>query len=167
MSIVDEIEKFIRPALSEKRFELVETQYRKESGNWVLRIFIDKVWDGTVMNSSVGMKGSGVTLDDCEKVSESVGSLLDSSGLLTDSYVLEVSSPGVNRPLKNESHFQRYVGEKVKIALYAPISDDSKQKNFSGVLLGCANQIVQVDDVVSGKVQIPISSIAKAHLDIL
>lgn len=113
------------------------------------------------------MEQNGVTLSDCEKVSDLIGALLDSSDFLRNSYLLEVSSPGINRSLKKESHFQQNIGKKVKISLYTPLSDESKQKNFSGILLGCKDQIIEVEDVVSGKTQIQLSSIHKAHLNLI
>lgn len=168
MGIVEEIESFIRPVLAENQFELLETQYRKESGRWVLRIFIDKFETmGTLKTEQMKEHKSAVTLADCEKVSNMVGVLLDASELVGNGYVLEVSSPGINRALKKESHFQRHLGEKVKVALFAPLSDQTKQKNFSGVLVECKSDAIEVEDIVSGKVRIPLSAIAKAHLDLI
>lgn len=163
MSIVEEIENLIRPALSQNQFELIETQYRKESGKWVLRIFIDKPAPQVQSEGQL----QGVTLDDCENASHIVGQAIDSSSLISDSYVLEVSSPGINRPLKNETHFQRYIGQKIRVSLYGPLLETSKQKNFSGILLGCKENEIEMQDIVSGRVKIPIGSIAKAHLDLI
>ena len=164
MATVEDIEKVVRPLLSENRFELVETHYRKEAGRWVLRLFIDKITDEV---QSRGFRGSSVTLDDCENVSRVVGDSLDASNLLGAPYVLEVSSPGINRPLKNEAHFKMGVGQNVKVSLYAPLNETTNQKNFSGILTACANQSVELIDNVSGKVNIPLSRIAKAHLDLI
>jgi len=165
MTMVEQIEEQLRPFLEERQFELIETHYRRESGQWLLRIYIDKLGEEMVVPRA--KKGSQVTLDDCEKVSEAVGMFLDSTHLLERSYVLEVSSPGINRPLKTESHFKSYLGEKVKINLLSPLVPESKQRNFSGILLGCQDQKIEVQDLISGKVEIPLSSIAKAHLDII
>ena len=107
MPTVEEIEKFIAPVLGEYRFELVEAQYRREGGRWVLRLFIDKLGQS---GETLTFRGSKVTLDDCEKVSRIVGDSLDVANLLGSSYVLEVSSPGINRPLKNEAHFKAAIG---------------------------------------------------------
>lgn len=168
MNLTEEIEKLVRPDLEGQQYELVETQYRKESGRWVLRLFIDRMQghglSGTGTGENPGEKNK-ISLADCEKVSELVGTLLDSSDLLSSTYVLEVSSPGINRRLKNESHFSRFIGEKVKISLYGPLLRESQQKNFSGVLLSCERGMVEVEDIVSGRVQIPLNVIAKAHLD--
>ena len=164
MTMIEEIENFVRPILSENRFELVETHYRKEAGRWVLRLFIDKMRDPSW---PAEVTEDGVTLGDCEKVSALVGDRLDSSQLIGDSYVLEVSSPGINRPLKNEAHFLDHIGEKVKVSLYSPLTPESRQRNFSGILMGCENQAIEVDDPVSGRVTIPLSAVAKANLDLI
>ena len=160
MSVAEEVEKLIGPVLAGNRFEIVETQYRREAGRWVLRIFVDK-------RGETAEKPESVTLDDCERVSQIVGDFLDSTNVLTQSYTLEVSSPGINRPLKNEADFRRHVGQKVKVSLYTPLSGDSRQKNFSGVLLAFEEGAVQVEDIVSGATRIPLASIAKAHLNLI
>lgn len=160
MSIVHEIEKAIQPLLEQNHYELIETQYRKEGGRWVLRIFVDRF-------SDEGDARSKISLEDCEKVSEMVGTLLDAEEIFSNPYTLEVSSPGINRALKKESHFLRSVGQKVKISLFAPLSSKSPQKNFSGMLLACREGNVEVEDSVSGMVAIPLSLIAKANLDII
>lgn len=158
MSITDEIEKLIQPSLAENGFEVLEVQYRREAGQWILRIFIDHLVPALV---------SSVTLDDCEKVSQLADGLIEGSALISGSYQLEVSSPGINRSLKKEAHFLRFIGQKIKVNLYAPLSELSKQKNFSGGLLNCQDQVIEIDDVISGKVKIPLSAIAKAHLNLI
>ncbi len=118
-------------------------------------------------NSLPGAKGSGITLDDCEKVTDFVGAVLDTSDLLTEAYVLEVSSPGINRPLKKEADYRRFIGQKAKISLYAPLSPDKNQKNFAGLLVQCSEGMIEIDDITSGRVKIPLASVAKANLDII
>lgn len=162
MDVVNQVETLIQPALRQNRYELVETQYRREAGGWVLRIFIDRE-----AAASDKKAPSPVNLSDCEKVSNLVGELLDASELLKDSYTLEVSSPGINRPLKNSAHFQRFIGQKVRVTTHSALSETSNQKNFAGVLLSCKEDIIEVHDVSSGRVFIPISSVAKANLDVI
>jgi ribosome maturation factor RimP len=166
MSIAEEIENLIRPVLLENKFELVDLTYRKEPNGMVLRLFVDKI-EEIIAAPEDRPAGSSVTLDDCERVSELVGTFLEGTNLLSNFYNLEVSSPGINRPLKNEDHFKRHLGQRVKVSLYAPLSEESKQKNFTGNLLSCENQMIEIEDVVSGKVKIPISAITKAHLDLI
>lgn len=125
-----------------------------------MRIFVDKTTEGCETSEKI-------SLADCEKVSQMVGTLLDGTELFSNPYTLEVSSPGINRALKKESHFRRSLGKKVKISLFAPLSSKSPQKNFSGVLLNCKEGTVTIEDVVSGVVAIPLELIAKANLDII
>ena len=159
IGLVEQIKCLIEPELFKKGFELVETVYRRESGSWILRLFIDK--------QDPLDKKSHVSLDDCEKISELVGMLLDTSEILIGSYTLEVSSPGINRPLKNEAHYLRFLGENVKVSIFSPISSSSNQRNFSGTLLNCKEKTIEIDDKTSGRVTIPLEQIAKANLDII
>lgn len=159
MEKVREIEQVLKPLLERNKFELIETHYRREAGKWVLRLFIDKFLEGEARAS--------VTLDDCAKVSDLVGTELDSSQVLGDSYVLEVSSPGINRPLKTPAHFRGAIGKNVKVSLYEPLKPESLQRNFSGILVGFQDEVLEVQDATSGKVEIPLTAIAKAHLDLI
>ncbi|MBN1626135.1 MAG: ribosome maturation factor RimP [Deltaproteobacteria bacterium] len=99
------------------RFELVDVEYLSDHGRWVLRIYIDR--DG------------GVTLDDCAMVSGELGDLIDMKNFIEHEYVLEVSSPGLNRPLKKEADFIRVMGRKIKVKTRTPV--DGK-RNFIGIL---------------------------------
>lgn len=110
-------ERFLLPLLEEHRFELVDVEYVKEAGNWYLRAYIDKE--------------GGITVDDCEGVSRALSDWLDQEDFIDDSYTLEVSSPGLGRPLKKDKDFERSLGEEVEIRLYKP---RGKQKEFAGVL---------------------------------
>ena len=155
MDKTSEIERVLKPVLTQNNFELIETQYRREDGKWVVRIFIDR------------LAGGNVTLDDCANASGIAGDALDAANVVDVNYVLEVSSPGVNRPLKNEAHFMKAVGQNIKVSLSAPLSPLSNQKNFTGVLLKLEGKILVVDDATSGKVLIPLSAVQKAHLDLI
>ncbi len=162
MSVIQTIEELIVPVLSDEGFELIETQYRREGGGWVLRLLIDHLSLGAESG-----KVQRITLADCQKVSRRVEEVLDPSNVIGESYALEVSSPGINRPLKTAEHFKKYEGQKVKVSLFAPRSLESSQRNFMGVIVGATDELVEVDDVVSGKVKILISAISKAHLNII
>src|SRR3989337_223784 len=99
--IVDRVHAIADPIFSNEGMELVEIEYRRESRGWVLRLYIDKE--------------GGVTLDDCTHVNREVGRSLDVEDFITTPYTLEVSSPGLNRPLKNEKDFSRYLNHRVKV----------------------------------------------------
>ena len=111
-------ESFLMPLMEENSFELVDVEYVKEAGNWYLRAYIDKE--------------GGITVDDCEIISRKLGEWLDEKDFIADSYILEVSSPGLGRPLKKEKDFNRSIGKDVDIKLYKPFN---KQKDFTGTLI--------------------------------
>lgn len=111
------VEAWLLPLLEKNQFELVDVEYVREAGIWYLRAYIDKE--------------GGITVDDCEVVSRELGDWLDQKDFIEDSYILEVSSPGLGRPLKKEKDFARSLGKDVEVRLYRPIN---KQKEFTGIL---------------------------------
>ena len=110
-------EAFLLPVLAEHNFELWDVEYVKEAGTWYLRVYIDKE--------------GGIAVDDCEVISRILSDWLDQTDFIEDSYILEVSSPGLGRPLKKERDFERSLGEEVEIRLYKA---QNKQKEFTGIL---------------------------------
>ena len=110
-------EALLLPIMEVHGFELVDVEYVKEGGNWYLRAYIDK--DG------------GITVDDCEVVSRAFSDRLDEEDFIEDSYILEVSSPGLGRPLKKEKDYIRSMGKKLEIRTFRTID---RQKEFYGVL---------------------------------
>jgi ribosome maturation factor RimP len=110
-------EKFLLPLMEEYRFELVDVEYVKEAGNWYLRAYIDKE--------------GGISVDDCETISRIVSDWLDKEDFIPDSYILEVSSPGLGRPLKKDKDFERNMGKDVEIRLYKAFN---KSKEYTGAL---------------------------------
>ena len=111
------VEAYLLPMMEEYHFELVDVEYVKEAGSWYLRAYIDKE--------------GGITVDDCEVVSRRLGEWLDEKDFIEESYILEVSSPGLGRPLKKDKDFDRSIGKEVDIKLYKPMN---KQKDFTGTL---------------------------------
>ncbi len=110
-------EALLIPVVEKHGFELVDVEYVKEGANWYLRAYIDKP--------------GGIAVDDCEVVSRELSDLLDEKDYIEDSYILEVSSPGLGRPLKKEKDFQRSLGEEIEIRTYRAID---RQKEFVGIL---------------------------------
>ena len=110
-------EELLLPILEEFCFELVDVEYVKEGGSWYLRAYIDK--EGRI------------TVDDCEAVSRRMSDLLDEHDFIEDSYIFEVSSPGLGRPLKKEKDYIRSMGKKLEIRTYRAIN---KEKEFYGIL---------------------------------
>ena len=110
-------EELVLPLVEANNFELVDVEYVKEAGTWYLRIYIDKE--------------GGININDCELVSRAFSEILDKEDPIEDAYILEVSSPGLGRPLKKDKDFQRNLGEEVEVRTYKPIN---KQKEFVGLL---------------------------------
>ncbi len=138
---------FVEPLLVGMAMELVEIQYRREGYGWVLRFFIDKE--------------GGVTIDDCAKVSREISAYLEVEDLLDHAYTLEVSSPGLERPLKKREDFTRFAGRLARIKLLEPMDDG--QRLLIGTLLGLEGDAVTL--VVDGReVVVEMNNIARARL---
>ncbi len=129
--IESSIEKFTSPLIEDLGYELVDLEYIKEDGEWYLRFYIDSE--------------NGIQIEDCTTVSRALSAKLDEEDPIEDSYYLEVSSPGLDRPLKKESDFIKYIGKKIKIKFYKPFMD---KKVMEGVLQGFENNkiIINVND---------------------
>ena len=146
--IVEHVRGIADPLLMNEGIELVQVDYRRESRGWVLRLTIDKE--------------EGVTLDDCSRVSQQVGRELDVEDFIPSPYVLEVSSPGLTRPLKSEKDFIKYCNRLIKLRTVDPINS---RQQFKGKLLGVSNNQIELE-MEEGIVQIPLAKIAKANLEI-
>ncbi|MEE1085963.1 MAG: ribosome maturation factor RimP [Schaedlerella sp.] len=120
-------EELLEPIVTGYGFELVDVEYVKEAGNWYLRAYIDKP--------------GGITVDDCEVVSRQFSDILDEKDYIDDSYIFEVSSPGLGRPLKKEKDFKRSLGEEVEIRTYRAID---RQKEFVGILKAYDKETVTI-----------------------
>jgi ribosome maturation factor RimP len=116
-SVADKVVELAQSLMGDLAFELVDVAFVSERGRWVLRVYVDKE--------------GGITLDDCARISRELGTLVEVHEIIEQPYTLEVSSPGLDRPLKNEKDFRRAVGMKIKIKTIAPIEG---QKRFVGQL---------------------------------
>ncbi|HBB61977.1 MAG TPA: ribosome maturation factor RimP [Lachnospiraceae bacterium] len=121
-------EQLLQPMMEEHQFELVDVEYVKEGGTWYLRAYIDKP--------------DGITINDCEVISRALSDALDEEDFIEDSYVLEVSSPGLGRPLKKDKDFQRSIGEAVELKLYKPVDGS---KDYTGILLSFDKDTVTIE----------------------
>jgi len=146
--IVAQVKELSEPILTQKGMELVDVEYKMEQGSWVLRLYIDKP--------------GGVTVDDCSDVSTELGMLLDVKDIITHAYNLEVSSPGLDRPLTKEKDFLKYTGKKVRIKTKQPISG---RRNFSAILDGFSEGKIFLFDSEGKKWEIPFDSVEKARLE--
>jgi len=116
--ITEEVSRLVGPVLEDMGYELVDVEYITHYGRWVLRLYVDKE--------------GGITLDDCAQVSREVGDLIDVKDIIDHEYVLEVSSPGLNRPLKKEKDFLRALGKKIRVRMSSPVEG---RRNFTGTLM--------------------------------
>jgi len=146
--IVDRVRAIADSILSNEGIELVEIEYRREARGWVLRLFIDKE--------------GGVTVDDCSRISQEVGRGLDVEDFILVPYTLEISSPGLTRPLKSEKDFVKYQSHLIRVKTFSPAGN---RRQFKGKLIGVSENRIEME--VDGEVfQIPLSNVAKAHLEI-
>lgn len=142
------VEKIVSDIIAGSKLELVDVEYVKEH-DWYLRVFLDKE--------------SGMEIDDCQWVSERLEAKLDETDLIKDHYYLEVSSPGLDRPLKKERDFVRHAGDKVEVKTYEPING---QKVFIGNLIGLFDGDIRMD--IDGQtVNIPKDKTAQIRLHIV
>lgn len=137
----------LEPYILEQGFELIELEFGTSGRSPVLRVFIENT-------------ERPVTLDDCTTVSRVLSNVLDTVEMEEESYILEVSSPGFERPIRREKDFIRFSGETVRIQTDMPVNG---RKNFKGVLQGIENEMVSVD--VNGEIfQIHLENLKHANL---
>lgn len=141
--IETEVENIVEKLLENTALELVAVDYVKER-DWYLRVFIDKE--------------GGVDLDDCQDLSRKLEEILDGQDLIKTSYILEVSSPGLDRELKKPKDFQREMGKDIDVSLFAPMNG---KKVVTGALTAYDGESIQVDDMA-----IPMDKVAKVNLHI-
>ncbi|MEA5445804.1 ribosome maturation factor RimP [Gammaproteobacteria bacterium AB-CW1] len=140
----EQLIELLEPAIKGMGFDLIELEFKP--GGDLLRLYIDIE--------------RGVTVDDCEAVSRQVSGILDVEDPIPGRYTLEVSSPGIERPLRTLAHFEHFAGERVRVQLDAPFEG---RRRFKGLLLGVEDELVkvQVDDEVY---ELPFERIDKARL---
>ena len=128
-SYEERVERFLQPIMEEHQFELVDVEWVKEAGSWYLRAYVDKE--------------GGFSVDDCETVSRRLSDWLDKEDFIAESYILEVSSPGLGRPLKKEKDFARSIGKDVDVKLYRA---RDKRKDFTGTLKAYDKDTVTIEE---------------------
>ena len=144
------------PYVTDAGFDLVEVQSGREASGWVVRLYIDRLQTGLVDSTNVGP----ISHEDCERVSRDISAALDVADAIPHAYQLEVSSPGLDRPLRRERDFARFSGRSARIRLLEGVEG---RRNFSGTLRGVHDGLVEIE--CDGRsYQLPISGIAKANL---
>jgi ribosome maturation factor RimP len=153
---VEQLWQLAEPHIAGAGLELVELDFNREAEGWVLRAYIDRPWQpGSPDDSS-----HGISFEECERVSRDLSAALDVADAITHAYRLEVSSPGIDRPLRRSRDFQRFAGQKVKVRTVDAVEG---RRNFSGTIRGANGDAVEVE--CDGRTyQIPLDVIARAHL---
>lgn len=143
------IHRLIHKDVEEKGFELVDMQFNRAKGRYLLRIFIDHE--------------NGIRIDDCERVSKKISASLDEIDLIPGPYILEVSSPGLDRLLKKKEDFERFQGHWIKL-IFADLHQ--KTRSLDGKILSCDDNILILENKKEEKYNIPLASIIKAKLSL-
>jgi ribosome maturation factor RimP len=155
-SVEKQVEELAAPIVAEFGLELVDVEFRQQGRQWVLCVYIDKE--------------GGVTLDDCADFSREFSTVLDVEDVVPSAYRLEVSSPGLDRPLKKREDYTRFAGEMVRIKTRSLLDPDMRgytRKTFIGKLQGLDNEsvVVEQSDSKGGEARIPLHEIDNANLD--
>jgi ribosome maturation factor RimP len=147
------VSRIAQPILESMGLELVDIEFGRIGRDAVLRLFIDKE--------------GGVMLDDCAALSRELSMVLDVEDVISCNYTLEVSSPGLDRPLKKQADYDRFVGRLVKVRTYQPFLDDNgnKRKTFLGKLEGLVDGVVKMTLTEGQTASIPVERVAKANLE--
>lgn len=148
-ALVRQLWQLLEGDLQQLGFELVEVEMSRQGSAPLLRVFIDK-------------EGSGITMDECTRASQMMDPLLDSADFLDGRYMLEVSSPGISRPLRKASHFERYCGQPVRVETRAPVDGRSR---FRGVLSALDGDLIRIQ-MGNAEVALHLENIKKARLDL-
>lgn len=141
--VEDIVYEIAKPITDRFNFEIVEVEYKKEGADWYLRLYIDKE--------------GGITINDCQTVSEELSDLLDEADPIEQSYIFEVSSPGVERPIKTDRDFEKNNGKLVEVRLFTPLNG---KKVYEGILKGHTAEAVDIETEDSKPVQLEKSAIA-------
>jgi len=145
--IVNRITQLVQPIVRESSLDLIDVEFRPSGRRWLLRVYIDRE--------------EGVTVTDCERVSRELGRLLDVEETVDHPYTLEVSSPGLTRPLKKREDFERYRGRACRIITALAVEG---KNDFEGKIVDVVGDDVEVKDDKGGH-RIPLSAIKKANLE--
>ena len=148
--ILEKVRQLAAPLAAQEGLELVDVEIGGGHGRQTLRLFIDKP--------------GGVSLDECSSVSRALSTALDVEDPIQGTYDLEVSSPGLDRPLRTPEHFQQYAGNKVRVKTFGPVPECENRKTFVGILRGYEDGTVVLD--VDGKVfRVPSTQVSKANIE--
>ena len=154
--IIQQIEQIAAPVVEEEGFEIWQIVFRSEAKQWMLRVTIDKI-DSTSENGL-----TGVTLDELTHIHRQLSDLLDTHDIIPQRYTLEVSSPGINRPLLHPSHYARHLGQRIRLQTKHAQHD---RRIFNGLLSKVGEKQVSIEDTEVGLVDIPWEEVADANVE--
>lgn len=153
--VVLRLQEVIEPPLADLGYECVFAETTVENGRKIVRLFIDRLESQAALGA--------VGIEDCVKVTRELDPILDVADVIPGRYELEVSSPGINRPLAKKKDFERFKGKKVAVRTFEKVGD---RRNFLGTLLGLDGDEIRID--VDGREhRVPFEEVSKAHLDVL
>lgn len=144
--IIEKIEKIVIPVVNEMGLSLVDIEYMQDGGYWYVRIYVENL-------------NGEITLEECAAISRKIDEDVDK--LIEQRFFLEVSSPGIERPLKKIEDFIRFKGEKIKVSLKHKIND---KKSFEGIITECKDNIIFLEIEEENIVEIPFSEVKKANI---
>ena len=145
--MLEKVDKVVAPLIAPLGVELIEREFGSQHGQFVLRLYIDR-------------PEGGITIDDCERVSKTIENPLESADIIPRRYTLEVSSPGVDRPLRRPQDFERFIGSRVVIKMKEQVEGS---RNFTGLIKGYKEGIILLS--VDGQdCSIPLKLLSKAHV---
>lgn len=148
--VLDKVKETLEPLISGMGAEVVDISYRREKGEMVLRVLVDKP--------------GGITLGECAGLNNKLSEALDRENIIEEHYVIEVSSPGLDRPIKTKEEFGRAMGKVLNVSTYMPFE---KKRNFQGTLMGLGENYIVLEDEDGVSRQIPIEKIAGARLHVV
>lgn len=149
--VTELVSEMLEPFLKENGYELFNIEYIKEGKDWFLRIYIDN-------------EQERIGIDDCEKVSRYISAKLDEADPIDKNYYLEVSSPGIDRPLIKDSDYEKYKGKEIDIMLYQAVNG---QKLLTGTLQGLENNMISIKDNKGKIIEIPKEKASKVKLAVI
>ena len=145
--IINEVTAICDSIATSLNYELVDVEYIKELGSFYLRVYIDKQ--------------GGITLDDCQNMSETISNKLDEKDPITSAYFLEVSSPGLDRPLKTDKDFNRNIGKDIDLNLYSAFNN---KKKYEGRLIEYNQEFITINDEDENEIKIPREAVSVVKL---
>ena len=145
--VLEKVRELAARAISDARAEIVDVTFRRESGGMVLRFTVDKA--------------GGITIDECGNISHRIEGILDEANFIEDPYVLEVQSPGLDRPLAKTSDYERAIGREVEVHTYGPVAN---RREHVGRLKWVGEDKIEIETSIGEDIIIPRNIIAKAKL---